>query len=313
MREKKHILEELITKFLKRESSKEENELLDNFTSSFKRNEVWDKNLHGEKGELSETIFRNINEKISLEKKKANLHKLKIYSGVAASVLIMLGSFLFLNKEYNKTNTIVFETGIRMDSLNLVDGSTIYLSPGTTISYRENFNRKSRNVTLQKGNAFFKVAKNPDKPFIVESGELETKVLGTSFNILMHPNECKVTVHTGRVNVSSSKCSVNLEPFQEVSYSYNDQNLTERSFSRDELVVWYTDDIQLQNVKLSQVMEILQHKFGIQIKNAQGIPLKNKVTVFIGKDDSMSGVLNQLNYITDLKFEENENVITISN
>src|SRR5699024_10975476 len=70
-----------------------------------------------------------------------------------------------------------------------------------------------RSVTLT-GEAFFDVTKNKDKPFIVNSGELRTKVLGTSFNIRVFEGEqdIRVTVATGRVAVEENTDSLDRQP-----------------------------------------------------------------------------------------------------
>ena len=69
-------------------------------------------------------------------------------------------------------------------TIQLPDGSVVMLSASAQLSYTKEFGKDStREVWLSGGEAFFKVAKNPEKPFLVYCGEVVTKVLGTSFNI----------------------------------------------------------------------------------------------------------------------------------
>lgn len=86
----------------------------------------------------------------------------------------------------------------------LQDGSSVVLQPGGRLSYSEGANRKRREVTLT-GKAFFEIVKNKQKPFLVYSYGLATKVLGTSFTIdaSSENKDIKVEVRTGTVSVFS--------------------------------------------------------------------------------------------------------------
>jgi transmembrane sensor len=86
----------------------------------------------------------------------------------------------------------------------LQDGSSVVLQPGGRLSYSEGANRKRREVTLT-GKAFFEIVKNKQKPFLVYSYGLATKVLGTSFTIdaSSESKDIKVEVRTGTVSVFS--------------------------------------------------------------------------------------------------------------
>ncbi|GGM77971.1 hypothetical protein GCM10010967_07080 [Dyadobacter beijingensis] len=86
----------------------------------------------------------------------------------------------------------------------LQDGSSVVLQPGGRLSYSEGTNRKRREVTLT-GKAFFEIVKNKQKPFLVYSYGLATKVLGTSFMIdaSSESQDIKVEVRTGTVSVFS--------------------------------------------------------------------------------------------------------------
>jgi transmembrane sensor len=86
----------------------------------------------------------------------------------------------------------------------LNDGSSVVLQPGGHLSYSEGANKKRREVTLT-GKAFFEIVKNKEKPFLVYSYGLATKVLGTSFMIdaSEENKDIKVEVRTGTVAVFS--------------------------------------------------------------------------------------------------------------
>ena len=89
--------------------------------------------------------------------------------------------------------------------INLNDGSIVYLEPGSVLHYGKRFNGDNREVYLE-GEAFFKVEKNPSKPFLVYYNNIVTKVLGTSFRVGTNKvnGQLVVEVKTGRVQVSEN-------------------------------------------------------------------------------------------------------------
>lgn len=98
-------------------------------------------------------------------------------------------------------------TSDRMVELSLPDGSQVWLQPGSSLYYQPDaFNQQQREVYL-KGEAFFQVASNPQKPFLVYYREIVTRVLGTSFRINTNPKtgHVEVAVKTGRVQVFENK------------------------------------------------------------------------------------------------------------
>ena len=125
----------------------------------------------------------------------------------AASVLIVLGlsltpSLLSYIKDRDYATYAVNESTSASESVTLPDGSKIILKPFSSIALHQHFNRADRRVKLA-GSAYFDVARNTEKPFVIHAGELVTKVLGTSFSIINTETnrEIEVRVYTGKVSV----------------------------------------------------------------------------------------------------------------
>lgn len=153
----------------------------------------------------------------------ANIQKATVYSRkrtyrwIAAACILFLISIAgyksFTNDLFSPEAKMVaaktFPRDIRL--LRLPDGSRVWINQNTEIEYPEQFAANIRKVTL-RGEAFFEVARDPSKPFIITSGEISTTVLGTSFNIKAyghsHP---EVRVRTGKVKVQSTLNTVFLE------------------------------------------------------------------------------------------------------
>lgn len=88
--------------------------------------------------------------------------------------------------------------------IHLPDGSSVVLKPGSSLVYPVAFNTSKREVTLA-GEAFFEVKRNLKQPFLIQSGEMTTRVVGTSFTVRAYKAESsfKVTVNTGKVRVQA--------------------------------------------------------------------------------------------------------------
>ncbi|WP_421920896.1 FecR family protein [Marinifilum sp.] len=311
MRNKKNILEHLINNELLGKNSKAESDLLSTFSSSFKSDHEWNEENLGNKQELADSMLKNIKSRIKPEKSGKKIQLLRYSISAAASILLLAAIALFFNSRIKNPELISFRTLHQMDSILLQDGSKIYLSPNTEIQYNTNYNKKLRAIDLLSGNAFFKVAKNPNKPFIVYSGEVVTKVLGTSFNVsLLHEN-CKVTVYTGKVNVTSPYESINILPLQELSFNNITNTLTKNIFEKSQLSEWFLKDLELNNTSIEHIIHTLEYKYGVEFRNISDEVKRIRATINIDRQDSIQEIINQINYITNLKFEANGKIISI--
>jgi len=154
----------------------------------------------------------------------------------AAAVLIAVSTFgLWILKRdkapdeitvppLQNTEIVYHNSGSESSLLRLGDGSLIILKPDATVKYPKMFSGKTREVSLE-GEAFFEVHKNPDQPFLIHSGSMVTRVLGTSFTIraFAHDKKYQVIVNTGKVLVYRQNLSgagqvaaVTLVPHQQV-------------------------------------------------------------------------------------------------
>lgn len=293
----KHSLEYLIDKSSRNKTSQGEENLLTNFALSEYQNVKWNEALMGNSDEVSKNIYDGI--QLRITKKKTISPYIKYMA--AASILFLAGLGFFYKPTIAAEKQLAFKTSDTPKSIKLSDGSKIYLAANSSFQYPENFKGEERKVTLLKGNAFFEVTKDKKHPFIITSGEIKTRVVGTSFHIQMSKSKCEVIVVTGKVNVSSKGHSVDLVPNEEALFE--SQKLTKQLADKSFLVNWYNTDVTLNQTTLKQVITILQYKYGVsfQYKNEQ--VLATPLTVFIKKDAALENVLEQINYITNLKFK----------
>ncbi len=129
-------------------------------------------------------------------------------------IVISLGIFWSMDDSVTYTNT-----SPKSVLVSLSEGTTVEVSPGATLVYSKSFPSDRREVSLE-GQAFFKVTKDPARPFRVYASGAITEVLGTSFWVRSSAEQLQVEVRTGRVQVSQQTTlrpiSVLLTPNQQV-------------------------------------------------------------------------------------------------
>ncbi|MTH16098.1 FecR family protein [Flavobacterium sp. LC2016-01] len=293
----KHSLEHLIDKSSQNKTSIAEENLLNDFAFTQYQKSKWDELSMGNSQEVSQDIYDNIQFRIG--KKKTFNPYLKYIA--AASILVLAGLGFWLKPEIAVEKQLSFKTSSIPKSIKLSDGSKIYLAANSLFQYPEKFEGDERKVTLLKGNAFFEITKDKKNPFIITSREIKTRVVGTSFHIQLSKSKCEVIVVTGKVNVSSKGQSVDLVPNDEALFESN--KLTKQLADKSLLVNWYTTDVTLNQTTLKQVITILQYKYGVSFQYDNERVLATPLTVFIKKDATLENVLEQINYITNLKFK----------
>jgi len=126
-----------------------------------------------------------------------------VQRALAASIVILISGVLIAMFDWG-SKTYITNVG-EMRSITLEDGSVVDLN--TRSRLRARFTAAERDVQLLTGEAIFRVARNPNRPFRVWSGETEIVAVGTEFNVDAHNSRTVVTVLEGRVRVSSSMSS----------------------------------------------------------------------------------------------------------
>ncbi|PWJ57936.1 uncharacterized protein DUF4974 [Dyadobacter jejuensis] len=176
-----------------------------------------------QKQQLEQKLWNKIEQAKSSESLSESVipfwHQSFFKIATAASVLLVLG-FLYLISDYRKVHNFpvkgvaqeeiislnkVTNTHHTPKKINLEDGSLVELEEGASLYYPKSFDASTRMVYLE-GDGFFDISKDPQRPFIVYSGDIVTKVLGTSFTIKKDKNSGKmeVAVITGKVIVEPS-------------------------------------------------------------------------------------------------------------
>lgn len=162
-----------------------------------------------------------------------------------------------------------------MTSLRLPDGTLVYLNSESTLSYPSRFDNDTRNVTLQ-GEAYFEVAKNPEKKFIVStSHQSQIEVLGTHFNIEAYEKEDRIsaTLVEGKIGFIYKSNDVSkkvlMDPGQKLVYDSKDNKVQLYATSGESEIAWKEGKIIFRNTSLEEGLRMLEKRYNVEfiIKN----------------------------------------------
>jgi transmembrane sensor len=215
-----------------------------------------------------------------------------IYWGVAASLLIG-AFFLFQPAKFSANQTISnLKTFIKkpesqfLDIQNLTeqekevrleDGTLVVLKKNSSIRCDKSFNQQRREVLLV-GEAFFKVAHNPGKPFLVFANGLVTKVLGTSFRVNASETDKRVTVtvKTGKVTVYPGSTShavdpetrgMVLTPNQQISYDAEEETMIRSLVEKPTILIPVAalKSFSFKSTAIPTILEALEQAYGVDM------------------------------------------------
>lgn len=151
--------------------------------------------------------------------------------------------------------------------LELSDGTRVWLNSSSTLRYPENFVREERVVELS-GEAYFEVAKDDKKPFIVRTGQQNVRVYGTAFNVYAYPGEKiqHTTLKEGKVSVSRNGKEYFLQPGQQARIDTLSSKVTIEKVRPEQYCSWLTGNIPLENERLEDILLRLSRWYNVDFE-----------------------------------------------
>lgn len=254
---------------------------------------------------LSEKEHLNIYEAF-LKSQPASHHKTKPFrqkissfrwmAGIAATLLILLWvTYTFSNIDSNRAveesprNEMLVKTtapGQRL-TIQLPDKTMVKLNSNSTLTYDKVFEGKTRNVTL-RGEAFFQVARDESKPFIIQLGAVNVKVLGTSFDVRSYEDEeeIKVAVQSGAVAVSTPESDTSyLKPNEMGVYSKSSRHVEISSFDPQKIFGWKDGVLIFDRADMQEITQQIESWYGVHVFVAEDVQIAG---LYSGKFDNVS-------------------------
>ncbi len=203
--------------------------------------------------------------------------------------------------EEPKMIEIVTPAAKRM-TITLIDGTKVMLNSNSKIRFPGNFSKNSREVYAE-GELFFEVARDNEKPFIVNINETKVTVLGTSFNVRAYPgeNSVKTTLCTGKVQFSAENISLTLAPGEQSVYQNTEKTIEKHSVDVYDYTAWKDGVTYFNNKSLSEIMYNLSMWYGFEYVFDNPDAGNESFTVEVSRDISLDKIVELINNTNTVK------------
>lgn len=239
---------------------------------------------------------------------------------MAAVFALLIGlSLLFslIINHYNKAPQEItwFETKTKRgekSKIHLPDGSQVWLNAETSIRYPSSFADGNRSIFLS-GEAYFEVARDENNPFVINSGDITTTVLGTSFNFCESNGNVTVTVATGKVMVESKRNGQSeiLLKNDQASFNSITGELLRAHTDAELFTDWSKGILHFHNISIDQALERIEKWYNVSINCDSEDILKRTISGRY-QNKSLDYILEDMAFMLGIKYRfDNDSTIMI--
>ncbi len=274
-----------------------------------------------------ESLLDKIHHKINLSEsaritnnKRALTVILSYLTKVAAILFLPVLAFLFYSLAKNSpvsekfTNLvsdsieIVSPVGSRSE-IQLADGTVVFLNYGSKLKYPQKFLGKTRTVVLS-GEAYFKVAHNPQTPFLVKTSKLTITALGTEFNVLAYPEEkvFETTLVNGKVKVGKTEQSGRIRdletmtPGQHFTYNHTTGKVSNVPENIEKYISWKDGKMIFKDESIVNIANKLGRWYNVDFVFADKESMEHTYTAtFV--DENLYQILDLLELATPIEYK----------
>ena len=200
----------------------------------------------------------------------------------------------------------------------LPDSTEVWLNGNSQLSLSNDFGVKDRGVAL-RGQAFFHVKRNERSPFIVKTGSINIKALGTEFNVFAYPEESCVeaVLVSGKVAVNKEAKGlfvptneITLKPNQKVSFHKESETIDVKEVYSEPYQSWTKGKLIFNDDSMENVANVLEHYFNVKIiiDDPQILSYRFSATI---EDSSIEQIMEYIRYSSPVKYTIKKNLITL--
>jgi len=316
----------LITRYLSKQTSTAENEMLADWITASDENEqtfeaikvAW---LSVEQPDQSSTELALAKLKLVIQQQEEVRPKPVFYQrsfiAAASVVLVLLSALCYY--QFSPAATIIDQQlttrAGEMKTIRLSDGTKICLAPKSSLKFPAVFEGDRRIVKLT-GEAYFEVSKVPHKSFIVRTPDLDVKVMGTHFNVDAGKNQSltKVSLLEGKVAVNiidDNNEEYLLKPGQELSLNRINKQVFQDELDSLSVLGWMTKTLIFSNEKLSDAAVKIEKMYGVKLVFENQATADTRLYAQF-KNDSLKDVLNIISASGNLQYRNYQNKIYLS-
>lgn len=241
---------------------------------------------------------------------------------IAASIILVLGAGYLLQRLWSSTpkwREIAATT--HPVKMQLPDGTQLWLNSGSRLRYPAKFDGAERRVELLTGEVCLDVKQDPVHPFLIRSGSIQTRVLGTVFNVraIQQLDLLQVTVREGKVAVTAddslrklSGHEVILLPDEQLTLNSQLQEWKKEHTDGAAVSSWTNGKLLFNNERLDIIALQLEHRYHVKILFGDHVLPAYRITAGFSPADPLEEVLQVLSLANKLKYEIKNGRVTFS-
>jgi transmembrane sensor len=197
--------------------------------------------------------------------------------------------------------------------IKLPDGSSVLLNENSTLSYPTSYGEHSREVTLT-GEGYFDVKSDQNLPFIVLTGNVKTKVLGTAFNVKADPSqeEISVTVERGLVQVGDDrKTYAQIRPDHKITVSTLSNDYTTVAVDADKELAWKDQYLIIDTITLEDAAKKIGEKYNVEVIIVNENLKKCVISATFMDGETLDHVIAVISGVSQASYTINDNTVKI--
>lgn len=254
--------------------------------------------------------------------KRSNNSSFPWYRVAAVFIGLLILSALLIIGPYNNTTKYVTQYKETKTFL-LPDSSKVVLNANSILKFKSDWNNGETREVWLKGEAFFSVVHSNHQKFIVNTSDLDVKVLGTEFNVRNRKRGTKVVLNSGKIQLSLSAPrkigrttkktkEIFMKPGELVEYSEESDAITILEVDTDQYIAWKDNLLVFEDTPLSEIIGTLEESYGYEIILEEG-SLSNRKFTATYPADNIDILLRALSKSFNIKISKRENKIIFEN
>ncbi|MBL1410713.1 FecR family protein [Sphingobacterium faecale] len=192
--------------------------------------------------------------------------------------------------------------------MTLSDGTKVWINASSELVFPSQFTKDRRQVKL-KGEAYFQVAKDQDRPFVIETVGGNVKVLGTHFNISAYTDRPVTTLEEGKVMVYKDHLQEILYPGMKGEIVGSRIDLRKADLQKE--LAWKNNLFYFKGDNIVSIAKELQNWYDLEVSFSKGVSLSQTYTGEISRSANLTEVLKMLEFVSDLDFKIDNNKLVI--
>lgn len=320
-------IDHIITRILSGNSSSEDFISLSEWLNADEKNKkefrslksYWDADVSFHHFLMPNVSLDNLRKKIYAQSRQKRLKRIgliatPIAAAIALLVLLFTTTQIKTSDDTKVQQFYTYVTDKNKSRFTLDDGTKIILNRNSRLTYSDAYGTDKRMVKLV-GEAYFEVAKNPEKPFIVDMGNASIRVLGTTFSVKADKGKDQITavLQEGAIRFDSPTQQTLLAPDQQLTFSRSTNKINIQSVNAKESHAWKDGLLKYKSIALCTLLNELEKRYEvpIHIRNEKLMDPNVTVSGTFSEDQSLKEILQVISRSIPIKWSQRNGIYYI--